>query len=562
MWDARLPLGNIGVMSDALLGPALTTASTAIDAAQAVVDAGIAQLAANGIEANQVLAYDVAHAAAAVQSARGLLSYGQRGHVEERITCAFAADAVADLGAKLFGREAQWGVAPTALDGVRSFVAEYRSPEFLAGLAGEQGPRHLDDDFEMVQDAFRRFAEEKLKPIAEHIHRHNDDIPEDVITGLAEMGAFGLSIPEEYGGFATGGESDYIAMVVATEELSRGSLGCGGSLITRPEILARALEAGGTEAQKQEWLPRLAVAEVMNAVAVTEPDYGSDVAGVKVTATAATVDGIDGYLLNGVKTWCTFGARADVLSLLARTDPDRSIGHRGLSLFIVPKLRGEAHGFVHTQAESEMTGSGKMEARPIDTIGYRGMHSYEIALEDWFVPATNLIGEAAGMGRGFYYQMAGFENGRLQTAARAVGVMQAAYEAAAEYAVNRSVFGHPIGEYQLTQAKLARMAVIIQGARQFSYEVARMMAKGEGTLEATLIKAYVCKAAEWVTREAMQIHGGMGYAEEYDVSRYWVDARVLSIFEGADETLCLKVIARQLVARHEQQVAAQAGSDS
>jgi (2S)-methylsuccinyl-CoA dehydrogenase len=192
-----------------------------------------------------------------------------------------------------------------------------------------------------------------------------------------------------------------------------------------------------------------------------------------------------------------------------------------------------------------------MEGRPIDTIGYRGMHSYEIALEDWFVPAANLIGLDGGKGKGFYYQMAGFENGRLQTAARAVGVMQAAYESALAYAGDRKVFGKAVGDYQLTQAKLARMAVIIQASRQFSYDVARLMAKGEGQLEASLVKAYVCKAAEWVTREAMQIHGGMGYAEEYDVSRYFVDARVLSIFEGADETLCLKVIARRLVENHQ-----------
>ena len=301
---------------------------------------------------------------------------------------------------------------------------------------------------------------------------------------------------------------------------------------------------GGTEEQKLEWLPKLATAEVMNAVAVTEPDYGSDVAGVKVTATK--VDG--GWLINGVKTWCTFGARADVFMLLARTDPDRSQGHKGLSMFIVPKERGEGHGFEFTQDNDH--GGGKMEGRPIDTLGYRGMHSYEVALDNWFVPDANLIGGEGGLGRGFYYQMAGFENGRLQTAARAVGVMQSALELARQYAVDRSVFGHPIHDYQLTQAKLARMAVTIQGARQFSYEVARMMAKGEGTLEASMIKAYVCKAAEWVTREAMQIHGGMGYAEEYTVSRLFVDARVLSIFEGADETLCLKVIARQLVARH------------
>jgi (2S)-methylsuccinyl-CoA dehydrogenase len=529
---------------------ALDQALAVIDAAQSVVDSAVARLAASGLESNQVVAYDVAHAAAAVQCSRGLLTYGRAGDVEQRITLAFTADAVADLAAKLFGRESEWGVEPGALDATREFVSAYRAPEFLAALGDEEGPRHLDEDFEMVQDAFRRFAEDKLRPIAEHIHRHNEDIPEDVIGGLAEMGAFGLSIPEEYGGFASGGESDYIAMVVATEELSRGSLGAGGSLITRPEILARALEAGGTEDQKKKWLPRLATAEVMNAVAVTEPDFGSDVAGVKVTATATTIDGIEGYSITGVKTWCTFGARGDVLMLLARTDPDRSIGHRGLSMFIVPKLRGDGHGFVVSQTDMDGPGTGKMEGRPIDTIGYRGMHSYEVALEEWFVPAENLIGGDGGKGRGFYYQMAGFENGRLQTAARAIGVMQAAYEAAREYAENRVVFGQPIGDYQLTKAKLARMAVLIQGARQYSYEVARLMAKGEGRLEASMIKAYVCKAAEWVTREAMQIHGGMGYAEEYDVSRYFVDARVLSIFEGADETLCLKVIARQLVDRH------------
>ncbi|MEA3216385.1 MAG: (2S)-methylsuccinyl-CoA dehydrogenase, partial [Acidimicrobiia bacterium] len=169
------------------------------------------------------------------------------------------------------------------------------------------------------------------------------------------------------------------------------------------------------------------------------------------------------------------------------------------------------------------------------------------AFENWFVPAENLIGEESGQGKGFYFQMAGFENGRLQTAARAVGVMQAAYEAGREYARNRVVFGQPIAEYQLTRAKLGRMVVIIQAARQFMYEVGRLMAKGGGQMEASMVKAYVCRAAEWVTREAMQIHGGMGYAEEYTVSRLFVDARVLSIFEGADETLCLKVIARRLV---------------
>jgi (2S)-methylsuccinyl-CoA dehydrogenase len=529
-----------------MIAPDLNAAASAVETARDVVGRGLAHLRATGsVDADQAVAYDLAHAAAAVETARTLLDYGAKGDEEAAITVAFAAEAIADVAGKLYGREAQWGVEPGALDAAREFVSAYRDPAFLASIEGA-GPRHLDDDFEMVQDTFRRFAEDKIRPIAEHIHRHNDDIPEDLIAGLAELGAFGLSVPEEYGGFADGGESDYLGMVVATEELSRGSLGAGGSLITRPEILTRALVKGGTEEQKQQWLRKLATAEVMAAVAVTEPDYGSDVAGIKCTATRT--DG--GWLINGVKTWCTFGARADALMLLVRTDPDRSKAHRGLSMFVVPKAQCDGHGFVLTQeagADGGAPGGGRMEGSPIDTIGYRGMHSYEIAFDSWFVADDKLVGGEEGLGKGFYLQMAGFENGRLQTAARAIGVMQAAYEDARQYAEDRSVFGSPIADYQLTKVKLARMAVTIQATRQFAYAVGRMMAKGEGSMEAAMVKAYVCKAAEWVTREAMQIHGGYGYAEEYPVSRYFVDARVLSIFEGADETLCLKVIARRLV---------------
>jgi (2S)-methylsuccinyl-CoA dehydrogenase len=525
--------------------PDIDAAASAVELARDVVRRAVGHLAATGsVDADQVVAYDVAHAAAAVETARTLLDYGATGDEEAAITCAFAAEAVADVAGRLYGREAAWGVDATALDDARAFVAAHRDAAFLASIDGP-GPSHLDDDFELVRETFRRFADDKIRPIAEDVHRHNADIPEDIISGLAELGAFGLSVPEEYGGFAAGGESDYMGMVVATEELSRGSLGVGGSLITRPEILTRALVKGGTEDQRQHWLPRLASGEVMAAVAVTEPDYGSDVAAITTTATRA--DG--GWVISGVKTWCTFGARADVLMLLARTDPDRSLAHRGLSLFVVPKPRGDGHGFQFTQdaGTDGVPGGGRMEGRPIDTIGYRGMHSYEIAVDEWFVPDACLVGGDDGLGRGFYLQMAGFENGRLQTAARAIGVMQAAYEDARQYARDRSVFGQPIANYQLTRAKLARMAVTIQAARQFAYAVARLMAKGEGTMEAAMVKAYVCKAAEWVTREAMQIHGGYGYAEEYAVSRYFVDARVLSIFEGADETLCLKVIARRLV---------------
>ena len=525
----------------------LVAASRAVDLGADVVAAATGRLAElGGVDANQVLAYELAHAASAASISRAALSYAAHGDLEARIACAFIADALADLAARTVGREAAWGVAPDWLQPARVFVTACRDPRFLGALAESPGPTHLDEDFTLVAQTFHRFAAERVRPHAEHVHRTNGDIPEELISGLAELGGLGLSVPEAYGGFAAGGEHDYLGMVVATEELTWGSLGIGGSLITRPEILTRALVNGGTDEQRARWLPRLATGEELAAVAVTEPDFGSDVAGI--TTTATRVDG--GWVVNGTKTWCTFAARATVLMLLVRTDPDRSAGHRGLSVLLVEKPVGDAHGFRFSQPpRSAGDAPGRLEGRPIDTIGYRGMHSYELSFENWFVPEDCLVGGDAGLGRGFYLQMAGFENGRIQTAARALGVMQAAYDAAVDYARDRRVFGSEILSYELTRAKLGRMVAIIQCARQYAYEVARMMAGGEGSLEASMAKAYVCRAAEWVTREAMQIHGGMGYAEEYPVSRYFVDARVLSIFEGADETLCLKVIARRLVER-------------
>jgi (2S)-methylsuccinyl-CoA dehydrogenase len=545
----------------------LKAAASAVADASAVVDAACSHLAhaaddggrisVGRLDEHQVLAYDLAHAASAVRGCKVMLEYGQRGDYESMLARGFVADVVWDLAAKMMGREATWGVEAGELSGALPFVESHLSPVFLEEIAAQlprlaTGPAHLGDEFDLVRDTFHRFAADKIRPVAEHVHRTNADIPDEVIAGLAELGGFGLSVPEEHGGYAAGGESDYLGMVVATEELSWGSLGVGGSLITRPEILTRAIVRGGTEEQKQRWLPRIATGELMVGVMVTEPDYGSDVANLTVTATP--VDG--GYVINGVKTWATFAGRANVLMLLARTDPDRTVGHRGLSLFVVDKEPAPGHAFAFTQERGDAV--GKMEGRAIDTIGYRGMHSYEVAFDDWFVPAENLVGEAGGLGKGFYLQMEGFENGRLQTAARAVGIMQAAFDAGLEYAQERRVFGRPVFDYQLSKAKLSRMAFLIQAGRQFSYEVARRMGRGEGTLEASMVKAYVCRAAEWVTREAMQLHGGMGYAEEFPVSRYFVDARVLSIFEGADETLCLRVIARRLA---EQALTAQQPSD-
>jgi (2S)-methylsuccinyl-CoA dehydrogenase len=536
----------------------LTAAAAAVDDAAALVNAAWVRLAhaaadssgrvtGPALDDHQVLAYDLAHAASAVEAARVMLVYAERGEYESRLARFFVADAVADLAAKLVGREALWGVEAAELTAAQPFLEAHRSPAFVEEIADHlvrdgTGPAHLGDEFDLVRDTFHRFALDRIRPAAERVHRENLDVPEDLISGLAELGGFGLSVPEEYGGFAVGGPHDYLGMVVATEELSWGSLGIGGSLITRPEILTRALVKGGTEEQKRRWLPRIATGELMVGVMVTEPDYGSDVANLKTSATATE----GGYRINGVKTWATFAGRADTLMLLARTDPDRSAGHRGLSLFVVDKEPAPGHAFAFTQPDDTPGGGGKMEGRAIDTIGYRGMHSYEVAFDDWFVPAENLVGGPDGLGKGFYLQMEGFENGRLQTAARAVGVMQAAFEAGLSYAQDRQVFGRPVFDYQLSRAKLTRMAALIQAGRQFSYDVAGQMGRGEGTLGASMVKAYVCRAAEWVTREAMQLHGGMGYAEEFPVSRYYVDARVLSIFEGADETLCLRVIAPRL----------------
>src|SRR5215207_7746044 len=318
----------------------LEAAAAAVDAAAELTTTAAEHLARAAVEdgrisvakldRHQVLAYDLAHAASALEGCRVMLDYGGRGELEGMLAGAFVADVVADVAGKIVARDEVWGVSPDVLRPALDFVADRRSPEFLESLAARlpqagTGPAHLSDDFELVRETFHRFAEEKVRPVAEHVHRANVDIPEEVIDGLAELGGFGLSVPEEYGGYALGGEQDYLGMVVATEELSWGSLGVGGSLITRPEILTRAIVTGGTDEQKQRWLPRIAAGELMVGVMVTEPDYGSDVAGVATSATASTnSDGDGGYVINGVKTWATFAGRADVLMLLARTDPDRS----------------------------------------------------------------------------------------------------------------------------------------------------------------------------------------------------------------------------------------------
>jgi (2S)-methylsuccinyl-CoA dehydrogenase len=532
-------------------------ARTIIAAAREVVDTALVRLASdsqkNGridlelMDREQQLAYDLASAASRVTAAEEMLSFGDEGDLEGKLTLAFAGEMAADLANRLVGRESDWALSADAAwhgQDFRDALREARSTALLEELGdvvlrNPDLPRHLGDEMNLVRGTFKEFAETKVMPIAEHIHREDADIPDEIIDGLAEMGCFGLSIPEEHGGFAQGeSEDDFMSMVVVTEELSRGSLGAAGSLITRPEILSKALVGGGTPEQKAKWLPALASGELMCGVAVTEPDYGSDVASIKVSATR---DG-DEYVISGVKTWCTFAGRANLLMVLARTNPDRDLKHKGLSLFVVEKPSHPGHAWSY---DSPL--GGRMEAKAIPTLGYRGMHSFEISFDDYRIPADNLVGGEDKLGKGFYLQMDAFANGRLQTAARANGVMQAAFESSVVYARERHVFGVPLGSFGLTRTKLGRMAAIIAASRAFSYRSAALLGAGEGQMEASMVKSFSCLAAEWVTREALQIHGGYGYAEEYDVSRYFVDARVLSIFEGADETLALRVIIRKLL---------------
>ncbi|WP_406276717.1 acyl-CoA dehydrogenase family protein [Nocardia sp. NBC_00881] len=492
---------------------------------------------------NQVVAYDLASISAGVAAAAELVRHGDHGSGGDDLALVFAADVAADLRGRITGREALWGTDFHALDDVEAAIAAGRDPAMLEQVASrvaatmEAGSRNISEDLELVRRTFRQFAEERVTPIAERVHREDADIPEHIVAGLSEMGCFGLSIPVEYGGFAEGGADELLTMVLVTEELSRSSLGVAGSLITRPEIIGTAIARGGTEEQKRRWLPQIATGAKLCGVAVTEPDHGSDVAGIR---TNAARDG-DEWVLSGVKTWCTFAGRANYLLVLARTDPDRSSGHRGLSLFVVEKPSFDGHSWRVTQ-----NGGGSIEGRAISTLGYRGMHSFEVTIDRWRVSAQDLIGEDDGIGRGFYLQMQAFANARLQTAARAVGVMQAALEAAVDYTGQRSVFGRPLAEYQLTRAKIARMAAFVAACRTFAFSAARAVASNGGQLEAAQVKQLACRAAEWVAREAQQLHGGYGYAEEFAISRLFVDARVLSIFEGADEVLALKVIARQI----------------
>ena len=544
--------------------PSLDAARRLGDAAEILLEGALArarEITAGGqrIDDHQVLAERVAYAATEGRALRELCAYldalgaeGRRSAPLERLGVAAAGELVASLRSRLEPALDDLGLGEEALEtafpaGIRALLRRAGHESLLRQVGRDAIAARgrlewpLEDVLEQVREAVREFAENEVAPEAERIHRRDALVPEELIAKMSELGYFGLSVPEAYGG----SEMGHLAMILTTEELSRGSLAAAGSLITRPEILAKALLQGGTEEQKRRWLPRIASGEVMVAISVTEPDVGSDVASAKCRAERHRLDGREGWRINGPKSWCTFAGRANVLALLARSDPDPAQGAKGLSLFIVPKDPFAGHDF-----EMKQPGGGRLVGKADATPGYRGMHSFTLAFEDYFVPAENLVGGEQGLGRGFYLQMAGFAAGRLQTGGRACGLAQAALEKTAEYVADRSQFGRPIAEYQLTQHAVGRMAASLAASRALTYAAARAFDQDERRAAplAAQAKLLACDMAVALTQQGQLLHGGWGYAEEYPISRYVVDAQVLPIFEGVKPILELKVVARSLFA--------------
>jgi (2S)-methylsuccinyl-CoA dehydrogenase len=392
------------------------------------------------------------------------------------------------------------------------------------GTVGDCG---LDETLATIRDEMHKFADSEVARKAQQWHRTNSYIPLDVLTQMSQLGVFGLTIPQEYGGLGLGKES----MCVVSEELSRGYIGVG-SLGTRSEIAAELIISGGTEEQKRHWLPKLAAGDVIPTAVFTEPNIGSDLASLK---TRAVREG-DVYKVYGNKTWITHPVRADLMTLLVRTNPNEP-GHRGLSMLLAEKPRGtDDHPFP----------AAGMSGTEIEVLGYRGMKEYEIAFDGFEVKAQNLLGGVEGLG--FRQLMQTFESARIQTAARAIGVAQAAMEQALAYAQQRQQFSEPIINFPRVADKIAMMAVEIMITRQLTYFAARQKDSGKRCdLEAGMAKLLAARVAWANADNAVQIHGGNGFALEFAVSRILCDARILSIFEGAAE-IQAQVIARRLLA--------------
>jgi len=392
--------------------------------------------------------------------------------------------------------------------------------------AATVGACGLDDTLESIREEVRKFADTEVIGKAQKWHLTNSYIPLDVIAQMSALGVFGLTIPEDFGGMGLGKES----MCVVSEELARGYIGVG-SLGTRSEIAAELILGSGTDVQKQKWLPKIASGEVLPTAVFTEPNTGSDLASIK---TRAVREG-DVYKIYGNKTWITHPVRADLMTLLVRTNPKES-GHRGLSMLLAEKPRGDD--------KNPFPAKG-MSGTEIEVLGYRGMKEYEIAFDGFEVKAENLLGGAEGLG--FKQLMQTFESARIQTAARAIGVAQAAMEQALDYAQNRTQFGGPIVGFPRVADKIVMMAVEIMIARQLTYYAAREKDSGRRCdLEAGMAKLLAARVAWAAADNAVQVHGGNGFALEFPVSRILCDARILNIFEGAAE-IQAQVIARRLL---------------
>ena len=392
-----------------------------------------------------------------------------------------------------------------------------------AACVGDPG---LDETLESIRDEMRKFAAAEVEPYAQDWHRKNDYIPMSVIEGLAGMGVFGLTLPEDYGGMGLG----KVSMCVVSEELSRAYIGVG-SLGTRSEIAAELILCGGTQAQKDEWLPKIGSGEILPTAVFTEPNTGSDLASLR---TRAVRDG-DVYKITGNKTWITHPVRADLMTMLVRTNPDEA-GYKGLSILLAPKPRG---------TDADPFPVKGMSGGEIEVLGYRGMKEYELAFDQFEVPAANLLGGEEG--QGFKHLMQTFESARIQTAARAVGVAQSAFDLGLRYAEDRQQFGKPLIAFPRVADKLVMMAVEIAIARQMTYFSARAKdADKRCDLEAGMAKLLGARVAWAAADNALQIHGGNGFALEYAISRVLCDARILNIFEGAAE-IQAQVIARRLL---------------
>ncbi len=395
-----------------------------------------------------------------------------------------------------------------------------------AAAAVNYGDPGLDETYEDIRNEMRRFSEAEVVPHAQEWHLEDDYIPLPLITKMSELGVFSLTLPEEYGGLGLGKE----AMCVVSEELSRGYIGVG-SLGTRSEIAEELILNGGTEEQKQAWLPKIASGEVLPTAVFTEPNTGSDLASL---TTRAVRDG-DVYRITGQKTWITHAARADLMTVLARTNPNEK-GYRGLSMFLAPKPRG---------TDADPFPAQGMSGGEIEVLGYRGMKEFDISFDNFAVPAANLLGGVEG--QGFKQLMQTFEAARIQTAARAIGVAQSALDLGLRYAMERIQFGKPIIAFPRVSDKLAMMAAEILLARQLTYFAAREKDAGRRCdLEAGMAKLLAARVAWAAADNALQIHGGNGFALEYPISRVLCDARILSIFEGAAE-IQAQVIARRLL---------------